>query len=131
VVPYAVGQKKELKRHKVKPHKYIGKAASLTGLTYFARQVENSRLDYLSRYPNRYFRRDLSEKITLLKPMTKDEEGQLKAGKKALRHKEYQSALNIFSSLSEIYPSRGEIWLGLAQTQARLDRQDQAIASLK
>ena len=42
--PYAVDLRKEMKRHKIKPHRFIGRYASLTGLTYFARQVENDQI---------------------------------------------------------------------------------------
>ncbi len=129
--PYAVELKRELKRHDIKRHRFIGGAASLTGLTFFARQVENDRLYYLSLYPNEYYRRDLSQKNKLAQVMTNEDEKQYKEARKALRQKEYQTAHNIFQSLTKKYPESSAILLMLAETQTRLERRDQAIDSLR
>ena len=129
--PYAVDLRQELKQHKVKPHRYIGRYASLTGLTYFARQVENNQIGYLSRYPNRYFRRDLTVKITLVKDMKKEDETQLKKARNTLRKKEYQAAYESLLSLNSKYSPRASILLPLAEAQASLEKRDQAIDTLK
>lgn len=129
--PYAVDLRQELKQHKVKPHRYIGRYASLTGLTYFAWQVENNKIGYLSRYPNRYFRRDLTVKINWVENLKKEDEIQLKNARKALRKKEYQAAYENLLSLNRKYPHRASILLPLAEVQARLEKRDQAISSLK
>ena len=128
--PYAVDLRQELKQHKVKPHRYIGRYASLTGLTYFARQVENSQIGYLSRNPNRYFRRDLMAKITLV-DMKNEDEKLYKEARKALRNKEYLVAYESFLSLNRKYSPRASILLPLAEAQARLEKRDQAIVTLK
>ena len=129
--PCAVDLRRELKRRHNKPHKYIGLYASLTGLTYFARQVEKGRIDYLSRYPNRYFRHDLTAKITLVEDMEKEDEKQLKNARYALRNKDYQAAHENLISLSDKYPERASILFTLAEVLARLERRNQAISSLK
>ena len=129
--PYAVDLRREMKQHKIKPHKYIGRYASLTSLTYFARQVENNQIDYLSRYPNLYFRRDLRAKISLVEDLKKEDEKLLKKARNTLRKKTYQDALESLLTLSVKYPDRAIILLPLAEAQAGLERREQAISSLK
>jgi len=129
--PYAVDLTRELKQHKVKPHRYIGRYASLTGLTYFARQVENNQIGYLSRYPNQYFRRDLTAKINRVENLKKEDETELKKARRALRKKEYQAAYESLLSLNNKYPRRALILLPLAEVQAQLEMRARAVRSLK
>jgi uncharacterized protein (TIGR03790 family) len=56
--PYAVDFSKDIKAHNLPSHKYRGKMASLTGLTYFGRRVEKADVGYLSL--NRYYRHNLA-----------------------------------------------------------------------
>ncbi len=51
----------ELKRLGVKRHRYIGNAASLTGLTYFSNLVLEGNGDYLAMNSNGYFRQRLKQ----------------------------------------------------------------------
>ena len=129
--PYAVDLKKEMKQHKIKPHRLIGRYASLTGLTYFARQVENNQIDYLTRYPNLYFNRDLSSNATWVKKMKKEDEKKFKKARIALKKKDYQTAHESLLSLNSKYPARASILLPLAEVQARLEMRNQAISNLK
>ena len=55
--PYAVVFAEDERAYGLKFDVHRGEAGSLTGLTYFARQVEMRRVDYLGRQSNRYFRR--------------------------------------------------------------------------
>ena len=129
--PYAVDLRREMKQHKIKPHRLIGRYASLTGLTFFARQVENNRIKYLSRYPNLYFRHDLTAKIRTVKSMKKEDEKLYKEAKHALRKKDFQAAHESLLLLSVKYPSRASILLTLAEVQSGLEWQDKAINSLE
>ena len=129
--PYAVDFRSELKRHNIKPHKHTGRYASLTGLTYFARQVESNRISYLSRYSNHYYRRDLAANISFVERMKQEDEKQLKKARNALKKKDYQEAYQSLLSLNNKYPNRAMILLPLAEAQARLEKNKQAISNLK
>ncbi len=129
--PYAVKLKKDLKKNKIPSHKFIGGYASLTGLTYFARQVENQRMDYLTLYPNGYYRRDLSRNITTARNMKSDEKKQLAKARTNLRRRKYQLAHDIYLSLSKKYPKQAFLVLGLAESQSGLKKWDVALKSLK
>lgn len=129
--PYAVDLRREMKQHKIKPHRLIGRYASLTGLTFFARQVENNQIDYLTRYPNLYFRHDLAAKIRTVESMKKEDEKLYYEAKRALRKKDFQAAHESLLPLSAKYPSRASILLTLAEVQSGLERQDKAVNSLK
>ena len=129
--PYAVNLRMEMKQNKIKPNRLIARYASLTGLTFFARQVENNRLEYLSRYPNLYFRHDLAAKVMVVESMKNEDKTQLKKARKAMRKKEYQAAHESLLSLNSKYPSRASILLPLAEAQAHLEKRGQAISSLK
>ena len=128
--PYAVNLHREMKQHKIKPHQLLGRYASLTGLTFFARQVENNQIKYLSRYPNLYFRHDLTAKIKTVGSMNKEDEKLYQEAKSALRKKDFQAAHESLLLLSAKYPGRASILLTLAEVQSRLKMQEKAISSL-
>ena len=129
--PYAVDLRREMKRNNIKPHKYIGRYASLTGLTYFSRQIENNQLEYLSRYPNQYYCRDLTEKILWVEEKQKEDKNRYKKARRALKTKDYQYAHESLLSLNSKYPDRASILLPLAEAQASLEMRHQALSSLK
>lgn len=58
--PYAVSFLGDARAHGLKPDPYRGDTGSLTGLTYFARQVAASQVNYLVAQASRYFRRPLT-----------------------------------------------------------------------
>lgn len=58
--PYAVNFRSDERAHGLKPEKYRADAASLTGMTFFARQVEAGQVGYLGRQSNQYFSRPVS-----------------------------------------------------------------------
>ncbi len=130
--PYAVKLHGDLTRNKIPANNFIGGYASLTGMTFFARQVENRQMDYLSLYPNGYYRRDLSR--TFVAPadrMSATEKSQLRKARYDLGQKKYQPAYDIFLTLSEKHQQLPMLALGLAEAQAELHQYDQAISNLK
>jgi uncharacterized protein (TIGR03790 family) len=64
--PYAVDFLDDLKAHGKKATKIWGTAGSLTGMTYFARQVEAGSIDYLQAIANQYARRPLGVPVSVL-----------------------------------------------------------------
>jgi len=128
--PYAIKLRHDLRKNKIPSHKFIGGYASLTGLTYFARQVENQRMGYLTFYPNGYYRRDLSKRFTHTSKLKADEEKQLAAARRNLRQRKYQLAHDTFLSLSNKYYKQA-LLLGLAESQSGLEKWDKALNSLK
>ncbi len=129
--PYAVKLRDDLVRHKMPTHNFIGGYASLTGLTFFARQVEDYKIYYLSLFPNGYYRRDLTRTITASKKMSPDEKSQLTQARNDLRQRKYLQAYPTFLSLSEKYPKLPMLALGLAKAQVGLHKWDPAIANLR
>lgn len=63
--PYAVSFRGDERARGLKSSKYRSDAASLTGMTFFARQVEAGQVGYLGRQSNQYFSRPVtwSEKV--------------------------------------------------------------------
>ncbi len=129
--PYAVRLRDELTRHQIPAHDFIGGYASLTGLTFFARQVENNRVDYLSLYPNGYYRRDLARNITLTTKLLPDEKLRQDQARSDLRQGKYQQAHDVFLSLSNKYPDQTLLIMELAEAQAGLRQWDPALESLR
>ena len=129
--PYAIKLKSDLRKNKIRTNKFIGGYASLTGLTYFARQVENQHMDYVAFYPNDYYRRDLSRMFFMGEKLTPDEEYQFIQARKDLRQRKYQLAHDTFLSLSIKHPKLSPLILGLAESQSGLKKWDQALTSLE
>ncbi len=130
--PYAVKLHGDLARNKIPANNFIGRYASLTGLTFFARQVENHQVDYLALYPNGYYRRDLSRTFTEFdEKLSPAEKTQLTQAQKNLKQGKFQQAYDAFISLSSKYRERPMLALGLAEAQAELHQYDQAISNLK
>lgn len=130
--PYAIKLRNDLIKNKVPASDHIGGYGSLTGLTFFARQVENQKVNYLSLYPNGYYRRDLTKIFpTANEKMSPIEKAQLSQARRDLRQKKYQQAYAVFLSLSQKYQKWPMLVLELAETQAGLNRMDEAIVNLK
>lgn len=64
--PYAVDFSADEKAHGLGRDKLRGEGGSLTGMSFFARKVEDGRIDYLSTYANHYARRPVGAPPTLL-----------------------------------------------------------------
>lgn len=67
--PYAVNFRSDERAHGLKPDKYRADAASLTGMTFFARQVEAGQVGYLGRQSNQYFSRPVSWSVEDARPL--------------------------------------------------------------
>ena len=66
--PYAVDFRSDERAHGLERDKYRGGAGSLTGMTYFSRQVEAGTVTYLGLRTNHYFRRPLPSQAARVSP---------------------------------------------------------------
>ncbi len=129
--PYAVRLREELKRNNIKYNRYIGKSASITGLTYFSRMVQQGKAGYIAPNSNHYFRKELGSRLSLGKPATKAD---LKQGKKAeslLHKKKYEKASSLLEQLVERNPSHAYFRLLLARALAGAGNSDEAMSQLE
>lgn len=128
--PYAVDFSKDIKAHKLSSHKYRGKMASLTGLTYFGRRVEKADIGYLG--INRYYRHNLAPRRCTVAPRTPTpaEIGLQRRGEKALKKKDYQTAAEAYQTLADSYPWSAHGWYHLARSLAAQDRPEKAMEAL-
>lgn len=128
--PYAVDFSQDVKRHKLPKNQYRGKMASLTGLTYFGRRVENGDIGYLGF--NYYYRQNLARPLCTPAPRspTPAEVGLHRRGEKALKKKDYQAAIEAYQAIAHTYPWSGPSWYDLARSLAALDKPEQAMDAL-
>ena len=126
--PYSVNISADMKKHKIQKSRTLGSTASLTGLTYFARRAEKGDISYLG--ANRYFRRNLSPQVKLPRAPTDAETEQYKKARKALKKKDYKSAVEILQSLVSSYPWSSNIWYDLARGLAALGEDRDAMKAL-
>jgi len=128
--PYAVDFGADLKGHDVPKtmRNLIGRVASLTGLTFFARHVQTGSIGYLGR--NQYARRDVTARTKAPRPLSGREEVQLMRARKLVQRKQFDEALILLSSLAAAYPWSPRIWYELAVSQAALERDSEALRSL-
>lgn len=129
--PYAVDFSKDLKGQDIPKanRRLIGKVASLTGLTFFARRVEVGDLGYLGR--NLYFRRDLTAGGQAQRPRNEGEQALHKRARHLMKRKQYEKALALLSELSGTYPWDAHVWYDLAVSQAALARDSEALLNLE
>ena len=134
--PYAVDFTSDIKTNKLKKNKFMGHIASLTALTYFARRVENGDIGYLGE--NYYFRDYAGPKIKtaanhpVSSPLLEKKEiNQLKrTAKKALNHKDPETAVTSYQKILHSYPDNPLNWYNLARSQVAAGEQNKAIESL-
>jgi len=129
--PYAVNFSKDLGTNKLPVQKYRGREASLTGLTYFARAVETGSPNFLTANANRYFRRNLTPTVHLPRSPTAAEIGLHGKAEKALREKDYQTAIADFESLLQGFPEHGGLWHDLARSYAAQGNTGEALKALR
>jgi hypothetical protein len=126
--PYSVDITADIKKQKGSVKRMLGYQASLTGLTYFARRVAAGDTGYLG--INRYFRGDLSTKVSPPRNPTESEIVQFNDAKGAMKKKDYESAVEILRSLVGSYPWSNQVWYELARGLAALKRDDDALRAL-
>ncbi len=105
--PYAVDFSTDLKAHKLPKVKYQGRVASLTGLTYYARRVSIGDPYYLAGNGNRYFRRNLAPAYSLPRELTAAESRLQREAEKALKNKEFLTAVERYKALTRGFPEHG------------------------
>jgi hypothetical protein len=129
--PYAIKLNADLSHNNLPIHHFSGVYASLTGLTFFYRQVEERRMDYLSFYPNGYYRRDLTNNLSSSRRLEPEEEKSLTEAHSNLRQRKYRLAHDTYLELNNKYPKRSQLLLGLTESLAGLKRYNQALDSLE
>jgi len=134
--PYAVDFTSDSKAKKLDKNKYMGRIASLTALTYFARRVEVGDIGYLG--TNYYFRDFAGPKITAetshpvsLPRLEEKEVRQLRnTARKSLNHKDAEAAVKSYQKILDSYPANSENWYNLARSLAAAGERHKAIESL-
>jgi len=129
--PYAINFSTDLKTNKLPKLKYHGKEASLTGLTYFARHVETGDPYYLAGNANRYFRRNLASGSQLPRSPTDAETRLHRKAEKALKKKDFKSAIADYESLLQGFPEHGGLWHELARGYAAQGNTGDALEALQ
>jgi len=128
--PYAVDLSRDIKRNNLPRDRHRGNIASLTGVTFFAHQVEAGSTDYLNLHANQYFRRDLSPRPMPPRPPTPAERTLKREADQALERGQHARAAAAYQELTRSYPWPPSVWSGLARARARLGRTDAALDAL-
>jgi tetratricopeptide (TPR) repeat protein len=134
--PYAVNFTADLKNKQIKKNRYIGRVASLTALTYFARRVEVGDLGYLGM--NHYYRDFAGPKITATaRPpisfprLKKKEVRQLtRTARKALKRDDPAVAVASYRRILDSYPENSQTWFNLASSLAAAGEAEKALEAL-
>ena len=134
--PYAVDFSQDLKANNRKRSKLQGDTASLTGLTFFARKVENGDLSYLGM--NRYFRESAGpssppKNSVAFSSRAQGEvagPGARRAAEQALRSGDFSVAVERFRALTRVAPEGTRAWYDLARAFAAAGEPEQAVNSL-
>ena len=133
--PYAVDFAADLKTAGQPRNKYLGKTASLTSLTYFARRVASGDPGYLGK--NHYFRDFAGPKkkpIQAPASSAKLNEKQAKALRKeaaaALKGKDYEKAIAGYREFLQSHPQSPQGWHDLARALAAAGKQAEALAAI-
>ena len=129
--PYAVALKKELRRNKMKGHRYIGQSASLTGLTFFTNQVIAGKVDYLTPTANHYFRREIGKYPVPFTPMSKEEKARQEKAIRALKKGRAEEASGLLKGLTERHPNMAYLRLLWAEALVKLGQLQAALDQLK
>ena len=134
--PYAVDFTADIKAKRLDKSKYMGRIASLTALTYFARRVEVGDIGYLGM--NYYYRdfagpkitMDVSHPVSFPRLEEKEVRRLRNAARKSLNHKELAAALESYQKILDSYPANPENWYNLARSLAAAGERDKAIEAL-
>lgn len=129
--PYAVSLRKERKRYKAEGYRYVGKSASLTGLTYFSRQLLAGEIGYLAPIANHYFRRELGRRLPSSTPLSKEERLLLKTAVKLLEAGTVVEARDKLAKLVEGHPDNAGLRLRLAEAYAATGQDEDALEQLR
>lgn len=130
--PYAVALASELKRLGVKRHRYIGNAASLTGLTYFSNLVLEGNGDYLAMNSNGYFRQRLKQAPgTKTQPLSAEDRKTLQKAKNALKKGDSTTARSLLQEILKRYSNNPSLHFFLAEILATLGQRQVALEQLK
>ncbi|GMQ86864.1 MAG: hypothetical protein BMS9Abin08_0062 [Gammaproteobacteria bacterium] len=134
--PYAVDFTSDIKIKKLSKNKYMGRSASLTALTYFARRVAVGDIGYLG--TNYYFRdfagpkikAEISHPVSFPRLEGKEVRRLRNTARKSLNHKNSEAAVESYQKILDSYPANPENWYNLARSQAAAGERDKAIGSL-
>jgi tetratricopeptide (TPR) repeat protein len=126
--PYRVDFTSDLKTNTLPKNRYLGRYASLTGLTFFARRVEREDLGYLG--VNRYFRRDLALRDLPPRPLSEGELKIIENATQGLKKQDYEEAVASLQALVKDYPWSADAWFQLTRGLASLGRSDEAMTAL-
>jgi uncharacterized protein (TIGR03790 family) len=129
--PYAINFSADLDTGNPNNLKFIGKEASLTGLTYFARHVETRDTQYLARNANRYFRRRLAKGAYMPRALTGEEAHLITKAHKAFLQKDMEEAIANYESLTRSYPEHGGFWYDLARSHSASGNRKEALEALE
>jgi tetratricopeptide (TPR) repeat protein len=134
--PYAVDFTSDIKAKKLGKNKYMGRIASLTALTYFARRVERGDIGYLG--TNYYFRdfagpkikAETSHPVSFPRLEEKEVRRLRNTARKSLNHKDTEAAVKNYQKILDSYPANPRNWYNLARSQAAAGERYKAIESL-
>ncbi len=129
--PYRVYIEKTVRAAGLRYHKYVGIAASLSGLTWFANLVAAGRADFIAPFANGYYRRELGLEGRVARAMTPQDKKQRSRARALVRGKRYQKALEILEPLLTAYSGYWELHLLRARALAGLGRTHAALMSLE
>jgi len=128
--PYAVAFGEELRRLGIKPHRYIGSAASLTGLTYFMNAILDPDPDLTSDLVNRYFRREIAPVIQR-PPLSPPDKKRQEEAVQALKEGHPSEAHRLLDELAAQHGANPRIRLHLAEALATLGQHEAALEQLE
>ena len=134
--PYAVDFSSDIKAKKLEKSKYMGRIASLTALTYFARRVEVGDIGYLG--TNHYFRdfagpkvkAETSHPVSFPRLEEKEVRRLRNTARKSLNRKNPAAAAETYQKILDSYPAHPENWYNIARSLAAAGERDKAIESL-
>ncbi len=128
--PYRVYIEKAVRKAGLRYNKYVGIAASLSGLTWFANLVRAERADFIAPFANGYYRHELGLISAVTKIMTAEDRKKRSRVRALVRSKRYAKALNLLDPLVTAYPGYWELHLLRARALAGLGQIDAALAAL-
>lgn len=129
--PYAVDFDKDLVPYKINLKPPLSRMASLTGLTYFAHQVEAKNISYLGSHANRYFRFDRSHVGQNSKPWTEIEKQLINDGNQALQKTNFLEAQQAFLKYLDSRPFHAAAWYKLALAYIQQNNVEAALGALQ
>ncbi len=129
--PYRVYIERYVRRAGLPYNKYVGIAASLSGLTWFANLVRAGRADFIAPSANAYYRRELGLVGRAARAMTAEERKTRSRARALVRNKRYSKALTLLDNLVASHPGYWELHLLRARALAGLGRTHAALTALE